>query len=183
MRSYNHKNCSAEPPLFGTAAHMSTQPQNLLGFPTSHAPPNFDASLRAEIGATSSTSSTAPGGSGAPRRHVHAHESANEHDFASHPNLQSDSTSYTFTTSASSVPYPLARTDAYASQELQNSLPKDNKTDFMPQIPHFQHETLGHQPNKLYMKSLPRVLVPQAFPPTWHQQRSEPMGQPPEAVP
>ena len=120
---------------------MSTQPQNLLGFPTSHALPNFDASLRGEIGATSSTSSTAPGGSGAPRRHVHAHESANEHDFASHPNLQSDSTSYTFTTSASSVPYPPARTDAYASRELQNSLPKDNKTDFMPQIPHFQHET------------------------------------------
>ena len=143
------ENCSAEPPLFGTAAHMSTQPQNLLGFPTSHAPQNFDASLRAEIGATSSTSSTAPGGSGAPRRHVHAHESANEHDFASHPNLQSESTSYTFTTSASSVPYPPARTDAYASQELQNSLPKDNKTDFMPQIPHFQRETLGHQPNKL----------------------------------
>ena len=123
------------------AAHMSTQPQNLLGLPTSHAPQNFDASLRAEIGATSSTSSTAPGGSGAPRRHVHAHESANEHDFASHPNLQSESTSYTFTTSASSVPYPPARTDAYASQELQNSLPKDNEVDFMPQIPHFQHET------------------------------------------
>ena len=110
------KTCSVENTIFDTNTPMSTQPHILLGNPITHALQNSKDHKNPGFGATSTTFNTAPGDFGAQHRHVHAQKNVQDPTFASHENLQDDSTSHSFASHATSSLHSMARTDAYASK-------------------------------------------------------------------